>query len=175
MSRCDLVLWHKWRYTNALQGQFFPFFVLTVVGIVTIPLTYSVLKPSSDPGATAPRIKTDFRPEHANLIDGQRKAQKRRERKLKRGIAVVAGWAIMVLMAYLIVVTARTIPKIWNPYDILGISDVSTLALCIENYSDITYSLLQRKRLNHTTGASPSNSIRIRSDQTQQRTKLSNL
>jgi translocation protein SEC63 len=28
-------------------------------------------------------------------------------------------------MAYLIVVTARTIPKIWNPYDILGLSDVS--------------------------------------------------
>jgi translocation protein SEC63 len=94
------------------------------VGIVTIPLTYSVLKPSSDLGATAPRIKSDFRPEHADLIDGQRKAQKRKERKLKRGITVVAGWAIMALMAYLIVVTARTIPKIWNPYDILGISDV---------------------------------------------------
>jgi translocation protein SEC63 len=94
------------------------------VGIVTIPLTYSVLKPSSDPGATAPRIKSDFRPEHADLIDGQRKAQKRKERKLKRAITVVAGWAIMALMVYLIVVTARTIPKIWNPYDILGISDV---------------------------------------------------
>lgn len=30
----------------------------------------------------------------------------------------------MAFMAYLIYVTARTIPKIWNPYDILGISDV---------------------------------------------------
>lgn len=94
------------------------------MGIVTIPLTYFVLKPSSDPGATAPRIITDFRPEHADLIDGQRKAQKRKERKLKRILAVVVGWAIMAFMAYLIVVTARTIPKIWNPYDILGISDV---------------------------------------------------
>tara|TARA_R110002060_G_scaffold46857_3_gene58001 strand:+ start:913 stop:1302 length:390 start_codon:yes stop_codon:yes gene_type:complete len=109
---------------NGLQGQFFPFFVLTVVGIVTIPLTYSVLKPSSDPGATAPRIKSDFRPEHADLVDSQRKAQRRKERKLKRAIAVVAGWAIMGFMAYLIVVTARIIPKIWNPYDILGIKDV---------------------------------------------------
>jgi hypothetical protein len=27
-------------------------------------------------------------------------------------------------MVYLIMVTARTVPKIWNPYDILGISDV---------------------------------------------------
>ena len=109
------------------QGQFFPFFVLTVVGIVTIPLTYTVLKPSSDPGATAPRIKTEFRPEHADLIHGQRKAQRRKERKLKRIIAVLAGWAIMGFMAYLIYVTARTIPKIWNPYDILGISDVGFL------------------------------------------------
>lgn len=108
------------------KGQFFPFFILTVVGIVTIPLTYSVLKPSSDPGATAPRIKSEFRPEHSDLVDAQKKAQKRRERKLKRIIAVIAGWATMGLMAYLIVVTARMIPKIWNPYDILGISDVRT-------------------------------------------------
>lgn len=107
-----------------MKGQFFPFFILTVVGIVTVPLTYSLLKPSSDFGATAPRIKTDYRPEHADLIDGQRKAQKRKERRLKRGIAVIVGWAVMALMAYLIMVTARTVPKIWNPYDILGISDV---------------------------------------------------
>lgn len=92
---------------------------------MTVPLTYAVLKPSSDPGANAPRIKTDYRPEHADLIDGQRKAQKRRERKLKRGIAVIVGWTLMALMAYLIYVTARSIPKIWNPYDILGISEVS--------------------------------------------------
>jgi translocation protein SEC63 len=92
---------------------------------VTVPLTYVVLKPSSEPGANAPRIKTDYRPEHADLIDGQRKVQKRRERKLKRGIAVIVGWVIMALMAYLIYVTARSIPKIWNPYDILGISEVN--------------------------------------------------
>ncbi|KAH6719820.1 Sec63 Brl domain-containing protein [Leptodontidium sp. 2 PMI_412] len=113
-------------YSYDDQGQFFPFFVLTVVGIVTIPLTYSVLKPSSDPGATAPRIKSDFRPEHADLVDSQRKAQRRKERKLKRAIAVVAGWAIIAFMAYLIIVTARITPKIWNPYDILGIKDSAT-------------------------------------------------
>jgi translocation protein SEC63 len=99
-------------------------------------LTYSVLKPSTDPGATAPRIKTEFRPEHADLVDGQRKAQKRKERKLKRIITVVAGWAIMALMAYLIVVTARTIPKIWNPYDILGIEDVSADLLLLKSLTD---------------------------------------
>ncbi|KAI9048958.1 hypothetical protein LZ554_006807 [Drepanopeziza brunnea f. sp. 'monogermtubi'] len=113
-------------YSYDEQGQFFPFFVLTVVGIVTVPLTYSVLKPRSDPGATAPRIKSDFRPEHADLVDSQRKAQRRKERKIKRGIAVVVGWLVMAFMAYLIVSTARTIPKLWNPYDILGIKDSAT-------------------------------------------------
>ncbi|KAH8658705.1 Sec63 Brl domain-containing protein [Tricladium varicosporioides] len=113
-------------YSYDEQGQFFPIFILTVVGIVTVPLTYSVLKPSSDPGATAPRIKSDYKPEHGDLIDIQRKAQRRKDRRLKRIITVVVGWAIMAFMAYLIVVTARTIPKIWNPYDILGISDSAT-------------------------------------------------
>ena len=30
----------------------------------------------------------------------------------------------MALMVYLIIVTATTVPKIWDPYDILGISRV---------------------------------------------------
>jgi translocation protein SEC63 len=110
-----------------LKGQFFPVFILTIVGIVTLPLTYSVLKPSSDPGATAPRIQSDYRPEHADIVDTQRKAQRRKDRRLKRAITVMIGWSVMALMAYLIYVTARTIPKIWNPYDILGISEVQHL------------------------------------------------
>ncbi|RDW71270.1 preprotein translocase subunit [Coleophoma cylindrospora] len=113
-------------YSYDDQGQFFPFFIITIVAVFTLPLTYNVLKPSSEPGATAPRIKTDFRPKHAVLIDEQKRAQKKRERKLKRGIAVVVGWAVMFFMAYLIVVTARTQTKIWNPYDILGISESAT-------------------------------------------------
>jgi translocation protein SEC63 len=56
---------------------------------------------------------------------------------LKRGIAVIAGWAIMALMGYLIWVTARTVPKIWNPYDILGISDVGVLSLVLESWANI--------------------------------------
>jgi translocation protein SEC63 len=32
---------------------------------------------------------------------------------------------MMAGMAYLIVVTQRTVPKLYNPYDILGISEVS--------------------------------------------------
>ena len=76
-----------------------------------------MLKPSSDPAAIAPRHRTDFRPEHADLIDGRRKVQKRKERKLKRIINVLIGWSTMAFMVYLIIVTARTVPQIWNPYD----------------------------------------------------------
>lgn len=65
------------------------------------------------------------------MIDGQRKAQRRKERKSKRIVVALAGWAIMGFMAYLIYVTARTIPKLWNPYDILGISDVRFLVFWI--------------------------------------------
>jgi translocation protein SEC63 len=36
----------------------------------------------------------------------------------------IAGWSLMALMVYLIIVTARTIPKIWDPYDVLGVSRV---------------------------------------------------
>ena len=113
-------------YANTPQGQFFPFFVLTLSAIITVPLTYSLLKPSSDPGATAPRITSDFKSEHDDLVQNQRKKQKRRERKIKRFITVVVGWSIIGFMAYLIHVTARTLPKIWNPYDILGIKESAT-------------------------------------------------
>lgn len=106
------------------------------MGIVTIPLTYNILKPSNDPAASAPRVKSDFRPEHADLIDGQRKAQRRRERKLKRIITVIVGWVVIAFMVYLINVTARSINKIWNPYDILGISDVGVSSKLLEDFTD---------------------------------------
>ncbi|KAI9668531.1 MAG: secretory subunit [Trizodia sp. TS-e1964] len=109
-------------YNYDEQGQFFPFFILTVTGLVTLPLSYNLLKSNKDPENTAPRIQSDFRPAHADLIDGQRKKQKRRERKTKRIITVVVGWIVMVWMVYLIIVTTRLTPQIWDPYDILKIS-----------------------------------------------------
>jgi translocation protein SEC63 len=44
---------------------------------------------------------------------------------LKRGIVSTGGWLVIAWMIYLMVVTARTIPKIWDPYDVLGVSRVS--------------------------------------------------
>ncbi|EXJ66355.1 translocation protein SEC63 [Cladophialophora psammophila CBS 110553] len=104
------------------QGQFFPFFMLTMAGLVTVPLTYNVLKPSTDLEQTASRVKSDFKPKNVDLIDMQRRRRKRQNRKTKRIIAVVAGYTFMAYMIYLIIVTQRTVPKMWDPYDILGVS-----------------------------------------------------
>lgn len=77
---------------------------------------------------TAPRIQSAYEPEHADLIEGQRRRQKRRELKIKRILTAATGWVTIVVMIYLMVVTARSTPKIWDPYEILGIGMVSACA-----------------------------------------------
>ncbi|KAK2805936.1 secretory subunit [Onygenales sp. PD_10] len=109
-------------YNYDEQGQFFPFFILTLTSLITLPLTYTLLRPTQGLENTAPRIKSDFRPQHGDLIQKQKQKLLRKERRLKRIFTVVIGYAVMAWMVYLIVVTARSIPKIWDPYDILGIS-----------------------------------------------------
>jgi translocation protein SEC63 len=74
---------------------------------------------------TAPRIKSDYEPEHAGIIAGLKAKQKRKERKVKRAIVSIGGWLVIAFMVYLIIVTARTITKIWDPYDVLGVSRAS--------------------------------------------------
>lgn len=96
--------------------------MLTMVGLVTVPLTYNILKPSTDLENTAARIESDFKPKDDGIIQAQRRRQKKKERKTKRIVAVVLGYAFMAYMVYLIVTTQRTIPKLWDPYDILGVS-----------------------------------------------------
>ncbi len=109
------------------NGQFFPFFILTLAGLVTLPLTYNILKKNDEIENTAPRIKADFKPKDDDLIQAQRRAQKRKEFKTKRTIAVVLGYLIMAWMVYKIVVTKRILPKMWDPYEILGLSRVSVV------------------------------------------------
>ncbi|KAJ9218301.1 hypothetical protein DTO166G4_167 [Paecilomyces variotii] len=109
-------------YNYDEQGQFFPFFILTLSSLITLPLTYSLLRPSKGLENTAPRIKSDFKPQHDDLIQGLKRKRLRKERRIKRITTVLVGYAVMAWMIYLIIVTARTGPKIWDPYEILGIS-----------------------------------------------------
>ncbi|KAH8203435.1 hypothetical protein TruAng_002419 [Truncatella angustata] len=110
-------------YSYDEHGTFYPFFLFTITAVVTLPLTYSLLRPSTDAAALAPRIKSDYRSEHHEVVDAQRASQRRKQRKVKRAIAVLFGWAFMGLNLYLVLTTQATVAKIWNPYDILGIPD----------------------------------------------------
>lgn len=116
-------------YNYDVEGQFFPYFILTITGIIVIPLTYATLKPSKELENTAPRIRTDYKPAEQDLILDQKNKQKRRERKLKRIIFSSLGWLLMGYMVYLMAVTARTQIKIWDPYEVLGVSRVSRIRI----------------------------------------------
>nr|POE73079.1 translocation protein sec63 [Quercus suber] len=135
-------------YNYDADAQFFPFFVLTVTSLVTLPLTYSLLRtPSSHaaPGKAA-QITSDFLPEHADVIDSQRAKQKRKELRLKRMLVAGAGWVLMGYMVYLMMVTARSIPKIWNPYDILEVSMSSTEKQINSRYRKLSVTMHPDKR-----------------------------
>ena len=133
--------------------------MLTVTGLVTLPLTYTLLRKSTDDERLAPRIKTDYKPQDGDAAQKLRSAHKRRQRKVTRALVTLLGWAIMGAMVYLIMTTARTSSKIWNPYDILGIADVSTHPLQIDSSlpSD-RFSPLRRSRSSRTTSAFRSSS-----------------
>jgi translocation protein SEC63 len=110
-------------YNYDSDAQFFPFFVLTVTSLVTLPLTYTLFKTPTDTSilAKTAHIDTAYKPDHADIIALQRAKQKRKELRLKRILVAVTGWLVMGYMVYLMVVTARVAPSIWNPYDILEV------------------------------------------------------
>jgi translocation protein SEC63 len=98
-----------------------------LTSLVTLPLTWTILFPYKDPNAAARRSKaaSAYEDNHGLAeVKRQRAAQRRKMRRIKRTLIVIAGWAIMGFMVYLILVTQRVTPKLWNPYDILGIGDV---------------------------------------------------
>ncbi|KAF6218076.1 hypothetical protein HO133_006488 [Letharia lupina] len=125
-------------YNYDEQGQFFPYFILTISALVTLPLSYSLLKPDKDIEDTAPRIKSNFKPADDALIQGQKRKQWRRERRLKRITTVAMGYLTMAWMMYLIMITKTTAPKIWDPYSILDISRSSSEAQIKKRYRDLS-------------------------------------
>ncbi|KAK4575037.1 secretory subunit [Recurvomyces mirabilis] len=111
-------------YNYDADAQFFPFFVLTITSLITVPLTYTLLRAPSDGATTsekAAHIASEYQPDNSDIIDTQRAKQKRKELRLKRILFAVSGWLTIAWMAYLMAVTTRAQPKIWNPYDILDV------------------------------------------------------
>lgn len=133
-------------YNYDEQGQFFPYFVLTVTALFTIPTTYSALKSSKELENTGSRIPSDFTPEHEDLISRSRRKQKRRERKLKRMLLSLLGWCVMAYMVYLMATITRITPKVWDPYDILGISRSSSESQIRKHYKKLSITQHPDKR-----------------------------
>ncbi|CAK7215614.1 secretory subunit [Sporothrix bragantina] len=108
-------------------GQLWPFFVFTLATIITLPLTYVLLKGLGNPAAVFPRVQSKFRHNHSDLVDAERAKYRRQQRRLGLILSVAVGWATIGYMLYLIqFAEAPKIERIWNPYDILGISDSAT-------------------------------------------------
>ncbi|KAJ2897979.1 hypothetical protein MKZ38_004247 [Zalerion maritima] len=112
-------------YSYDKENEHWPFYVIVLTGLVTLPVTYSLF-PSKIASAAAPKVTTDFRPKDGDLIASQRKALMRKNRRTWSILIAVGGWSVLIYMSYLIATAHRTPPKIYNPYDILGISESAT-------------------------------------------------
>ncbi|CAK7268373.1 secretory subunit [Sporothrix epigloea] len=122
-------------------GQLWPFFVFTLAVIITLPLTFVLLKGLGNPAAVFPRVQSNFRHSHSDLVDAERAKYRRQQRRLGLILAVTVGWATIGYMLYLIqYAEAHQIERVWNPYDILGIADSAT-----EKVIKSTYKQLSRK------------------------------
>lgn len=127
-------------YSYDEEGYLWPHFVFTLTTIITLPVTYIAIKRSRDPAASLQRIQTKFKPAHADIVDSLRRRDRRKDRKIWLILLAMAGWAIMSYMLYLISTTEVPAPKLWNPYDILGISESAT-----EKVIKKTYKMLSLK------------------------------
>ncbi|KAJ9664768.1 secretory subunit [Neophaeococcomyces mojaviensis] len=109
-------------YSYDEESTHAPFFILTLTAIFAVPITYSIFKKSPELENTATRIESDYKPRDDDIIQAQRRKQKRKERKTKRIISACVLWGVIAYMIYLIAVTQRTVPQIWDPYTVLGVS-----------------------------------------------------
>jgi translocation protein SEC63 len=131
-------------YNYDAEGQFYPFFILTIAGLVTLPLTYNIFKADTNVEAAAPPAKYNYKTDDEGLIQESKRKAKRRERKIKRMLAATLGYLVMAGMVYLIIVTARTTPRIYDPYSILGVSRVClTVALFLPPIARVCKALLK--------------------------------
>ncbi|TKX22925.1 DnaJ domain-containing protein 8 [Elsinoe australis] len=109
-------------YSYDQEGQFFPFFFVTLSALVVVPVTYSAFKKSTELENTAPRIESSFKPKDADLVEGQKRRQKKKERKMKRILLAIGGWIFIAFNVWWMINTTRSAPKIWDPYEILGLT-----------------------------------------------------
>ncbi|KAF2216205.1 hypothetical protein CERZMDRAFT_116341 [Cercospora zeae-maydis SCOH1-5] len=137
---------NEYNYDN--DAQFFPFFVLTVTSLVTVPLTYTLLRTPTDTSLLkkAGHIESAYKPDNEDIINAQRAKQKRKELRIKRIITAITGWAIIAYMVYLVATTTREAAKIWNPFEILGVPISATEKVINSKYRRLSITMHPDKR-----------------------------
>ncbi len=125
-------------YSYDESGHIWPPYVFIMTAIVTIPSTFVLVSRSRDPAAAFQRIQTSYKHKDSDLVDTLRKREKRKDRKLWLMLLVIAGWAAMGYLLYLISTTEIPVQKLWNPYDILGIAEGATEQMIKRTYRKLS-------------------------------------
>ncbi|KAI5818681.1 Sec63 Brl domain-containing protein [Pyronema omphalodes] len=115
-------------YSYDDKGQFFPYFVATILGLILVPLSYSTFAPSQQLRASNKPLITspDYDPPRYEKVEAARRRQAKKERRLKRFTALVFGWAALGYVCYLISISTNPEGNVWDPYTILGIGTSAT-------------------------------------------------
>jgi len=113
-------------YNYDESGHLWPFFVLTLSFVIGVPLTWLLWMRirAASAGSRRGGAKSTAQLYNAATVEADRESYQRAQRNIGLAIVVFLFWAVMAYMLYLIKTTPAPVSELWNPYDILGISEV---------------------------------------------------
>ncbi|KAI9009531.1 Sec63 Brl domain-containing protein [Gaertneriomyces semiglobifer] len=106
-------------YAYDETGAVFNYFLLTILGMVLIPMTYS----SITGGARKPTARSDCKCQKCHDKRIRLAATKRKDQPLisMRFILLSLGWILLAFVAYKVATTATEEKRVFDPYAILGL------------------------------------------------------
>ena len=121
------------RYSYDENAEVWPYFALTLVGVVLVPATIvsikSLLQSEDEEDGNSKRLKNmKFRPENHLEIEEFKLKQKSSSLFNTRNILIIIGWTIVAALIYIIhnQQLSDTDQVIFDPYEILGVSFSAT-------------------------------------------------
>ena len=112
-------------YNYDESGHLWPFFVFTLAFIIGVPLTWLLwMRIRAAKAISQHPLKHSYQSSSAATVEAEKQSYQRAQRNVGLIITVLLFWAVMAYMLYLIRITPAPENKLWNPYDILGISEV---------------------------------------------------
>src|ERR1041384_7096349 len=112
-------------YNYDEEGQLWPFFVFLLLLGSAVPLPGLLgSRPRAAKAVTQRPLQYTYQSDNAATVKAEKRSYQRAQRNIGLAITVVLLWAVMAYMLYLIRITPAPENKLWNPYDILGISEV---------------------------------------------------